>query len=56
MGRKICVVREKSGSASFNVRGSRVCISMNDMEGRRRTMLAFLYSLRYSRSRYLCVG
>ena len=37
------VVREKLGRASLSVRGSGVCISMKDMDGRRRTMWAFLY-------------
>lgn len=53
MGRKMCVVLEKLGRASFRVRGSGVCISMKAMEGRRRTMCEEGYWERDSRSRYL---
>lgn len=53
MGRKMCVVLLKSGKASLSVRGSGVCMSMKDMEGRRRTMCELGYLLRTSRSRYL---
>lgn len=47
------MVREKSGRASFRVRGSGVCISMKAMEGRRRTMCEEGYLRSSSRSRYL---
>lgn len=53
MGRKMCVVLEKSGSAVLIVRGSGVCISMNAIEGRRRTMFEEGYCARASRSKYL---
>ncbi len=53
MGRKICVVLEKSGRASLRVRTSRVCISMKAMEGRRRTMCEAGKLQSFSRSRYL---
>jgi len=53
MGRKMCVVLEKSGRASLRVRGSGVCISMKAIEGRRRTMFEEGNWERDSRSRYL---
>lgn len=53
MGRNTCVVLEKSGRASLRVRGLGVCINMNAMEGRRRTICEFVYLERCSRSRYL---
>ena len=53
MGRKTCVVFVKSGSASLRVKGLGVCISMNAIEGRSRTMWEFVYFERCSRSRYL---
>lgn len=46
-------VRRKSGRAEMRVSGLGVCMSMKDILGRRRTMLAFLYLERNSRSRYL---
>lgn len=47
------MVLEKSGRASFNERGFGVCMSMNAIEGRRRTMCEEGYFLSSSRSRYL---
>lgn len=46
----------KSGRASLRVEGSGVCISMKDMEGRRRMMCELGYWVRVSRSRYLWEG
>ena len=43
----------KGVNRTLNVCGSGVCISMNDMAGRSRTMRDVLYAVRYSRSRYL---
>lgn len=53
MGRKICVVLEKLGRASLRESGFSVCMSMKDMEGRRRTMCEEGYLQSSSRSRYL---
>lgn len=53
IGRNTWVARVKSGRASRRVRGSRVCASINDMLGLRRTILEVLYFARYSCSRYL---
>jgi hypothetical protein len=53
MGRKTCVVREKSGNASRSECGFGVCRIIKDMLGRRRTMLDDLNSVRNSRSKYL---
>jgi hypothetical protein len=47
------VVFVKSGRASLRVKGFGVCISMNAIDGRRRTMWEFVYFERCSRSRYL---
>ena len=37
------MVREKSGRASFRVKGLGVWMSIKDMDGRSRTIRAFLY-------------
>lgn len=53
IGRKMCVVLEKFGRASLRVNGFGVCINMNAIEGRSRTMCEDGYFLSSSRSRYL---
>ena len=53
MGRKMCVVREKSGRASLRVRGLGVCMSMNAIEGRNRTIFEEGYFVRCSCSSHL---
>jgi hypothetical protein len=49
----MCVVLEKLGSASFRESTLEVFISMNAMEGRRRTIWEEGYLRSSSRSRYL---
>lgn len=53
MGRNMCVVWEKFGRASLRVKGSGVCMSMNAIDGRRRTICEEGYFRSSSRSRYL---
>lgn len=53
IGRNMWVVLEKSGRASLRVRGSGVCINMNAMEGRSRTICDEGYCESCSRSKYL---
>lgn len=47
------MVWEKLGRASLRDKGSGVCMSMNAIEGRRRTMCDEGYFRSSSRSRYL---